>query len=361
MKKLFPVLMLFSMAVFVGCLTSSNDKKDDTGGAGTGGSWKVYGYVKLTKVDGSGIKDVSVKLIQSSKTVSTATTNADGYYEFTKLSNGTYTVTPSKSGYTFVPAEVANVVVGDKDVVVQTIVGTTSGGGGGTDTGTGNGGSNTYLPYKVGATWTYDSVFDPEGLNSKSTMVDKVVGTRVINGKTCWMFESRDMDDTYGWADTSFVRIDGNTAYGFFSASLFAKPALKTARAAKIAKAARALLDSYGDEMPLLKFGLSSGQTWAIYNSGVYLGTSVVITGKSLGTESVTVTAGSFSSCAKIEITVDMTMKDSTGTWISKTVTTSWFAPNVGEVKSSDVITSSDGTDTYTYKTEDTLKSYIIP
>jgi hypothetical protein len=34
----------------------------------------------------------------------TTTTDSDGFYSFSGLSNGTYTITPSKAGYTFNPA-----------------------------------------------------------------------------------------------------------------------------------------------------------------------------------------------------------------------------------------------------------------
>ncbi len=37
-------------------------------------------------------------------TAATTTTNSIGYYQFTGLANGSYTVTPNMSGYTFSPA-----------------------------------------------------------------------------------------------------------------------------------------------------------------------------------------------------------------------------------------------------------------
>ena len=118
MKKLFAVLMLFMLAVFAGCLTSSSD--DDSSNTGD-----VCGYV--TTVDGTGIKYVSMTLSESDGTaVSTSNTNAYGYYVFSDISNGTYTVTLSKSGYTFTPTSVRNVVVNGSDVTVQTIIGATT-------------------------------------------------------------------------------------------------------------------------------------------------------------------------------------------------------------------------------------------
>lgn len=119
MKKLYAVLILFTMAVFSGCLTSSSD-----GNGGNEGGWQVYGYVN--NASGSGINDVSLNLTKSSKTVATATTGGYGYYVFNDIPNGTYTVVPSKSGYKFTPTEVRNVVVSGDRTVVTTFVGSTN-------------------------------------------------------------------------------------------------------------------------------------------------------------------------------------------------------------------------------------------
>ena len=101
MKKLFALFMLSAFTVFAGCNSSTGNKDDDNNG--NGGTLKVSGYVKLTSVEGAGIKDVSVKLTQGSSTISSASTNADGYYEFVNIAAGSYVVTPTKSGYTFLP------------------------------------------------------------------------------------------------------------------------------------------------------------------------------------------------------------------------------------------------------------------
>ena len=47
--------------------------------------------------------------------LATTITDASGNYSFSGLSNGTYTVTPSKTGYTFVPAS-ETVTISGKDV-----------------------------------------------------------------------------------------------------------------------------------------------------------------------------------------------------------------------------------------------------
>jgi len=60
----------------------------------------IKGYVK--NINGIGIKDVTVYLTGSKNT--TYTTDINGYYEFLNLPSGNYTVTPSKSGYSFEPS-----------------------------------------------------------------------------------------------------------------------------------------------------------------------------------------------------------------------------------------------------------------
>jgi hypothetical protein len=55
---------------------------------------------KVTQ-NGAGISGVTVSL--SGKSSSSATTDSSGDYRFSGLSNGTYTITPSKSGYNFNP------------------------------------------------------------------------------------------------------------------------------------------------------------------------------------------------------------------------------------------------------------------
>lgn len=73
-----------------------------------GGNFSVSGSVTPTG-DGSGSK---MTLTQSGTTVSTVTVDGLGNYVFTGLANGTYTVTPSKSGDTFTPASQPAIVSG---------------------------------------------------------------------------------------------------------------------------------------------------------------------------------------------------------------------------------------------------------
>ena len=66
----------------------------------------------------------------------TVTADASGNYTFTGLANGSYTVTPSKTGFTFTPASQpatinnANVTALNFSTVTYTVSGTISGTGG---------------------------------------------------------------------------------------------------------------------------------------------------------------------------------------------------------------------------------------
>jgi inhibitor of cysteine peptidase len=63
----------------------------------------------------TGAVQAGVTMMLSGTGSATTTTDASGSYSFTGLSNGTYTVTPSKSGYTFMPVS-REVTVSGADV-----------------------------------------------------------------------------------------------------------------------------------------------------------------------------------------------------------------------------------------------------
>ncbi|MHB9031075.1 MAG: carboxypeptidase-like regulatory domain-containing protein [Candidatus Latescibacterota bacterium] len=360
MKRLFALLILMLVA-FSGCNSSTgNDDKNsgDTGNnsAGNGGTFKVFGMAKLNSVEGAGISGATVKLAGANTNLS-VNTDASGNFSFSNIANGTYAVIITKANYTFVPLEVP-VTVSGKDVVVQTFVGTTSGGVPGGNTG--SAGSHTFFPLKLGAAWTYDSQ-DSEDSSYNYTYTDKVVGTIALGGKTYWMYETTYPGESVSYSDTTLFRVENNVLYGFWSMEdMLMKAASK---AAKLASVTKALVSTFGSEMTLLKFGQSAGHAWTIYDSGVYAGSSLKVTGKYIGTESVTVPAGSFSNCAKFEVAIVMTGKDpSTNITVTSTDTsTQWLAAGVGIVKSVGVSKSGSGQDASMYTSTDVLKSYIIP
>ncbi len=94
--------------------------------ASSGGSFLIKGNVK----DGSSVGIANVLMTLSGAASATTTTDSSGRYNFTGLGNGTYTVTPSKSGCTFSPTSQTKTIAG-ADVTGVKFTGTCSGGGGG--------------------------------------------------------------------------------------------------------------------------------------------------------------------------------------------------------------------------------------
>ena len=79
--------------------TGTTPTKVDICEAATTSTYTIAGTITS---NGSGLSGVTVTLSGSGS--DTTTTDADGVYSFTGLSSSTYTITPSKSGYTFTPA-----------------------------------------------------------------------------------------------------------------------------------------------------------------------------------------------------------------------------------------------------------------
>ena len=118
MKRLHKLVPFLLFAIVIsGCIFGNDD--DDNGGNEAG--WQIYGYVNNSQ--GKPINEVTLTLMKSGKTVATTKSGAYGYYVFNDIPNGTYTVVPSKSGYTFTPTEVSNVVVRSGRTVVKTFIG----------------------------------------------------------------------------------------------------------------------------------------------------------------------------------------------------------------------------------------------
>lgn len=123
MKRFFTGLIIVSMTVFFGCGGSSNSS--------TPATYKITGAVKA---GGNGIAGVTVGTVSTS-----AITDANGNYELSPLTSGSYTVTPALTGYTFTPATLTvsvngadstgNNFTGSIPVVQRKITGTVKVGG----------------------------------------------------------------------------------------------------------------------------------------------------------------------------------------------------------------------------------------
>ena len=209
----------------------------------------------------------------------------------------------------------------------------------------GNGGTavsnkaDTYLPYMIGATWSYEATESIDRDKYIFTEVETVVGTNSYGGENYWLIEEK-INYEKGFSSRDrinerFVRIDGNTVCQFLSLSI--------------------------DPMPILKFGLSSGQTWIVNESNESSSYSWLSTGKYLGIETVQVPAGTFQNCAKFRF--DSAATGTTG-WSQTSISMEWYAPKVGLVKKTDVMVTNTGKE-YAENHTDTvtaaLTSYSIP
>jgi hypothetical protein len=122
-------------------------------GTATTSSYSVSGTI--TTSAGAALGGVSV-----SNGSSTVSTNSSGVYTFTGLINGTYTLTPSLSGYTFSPAT-RSVSVNGANVSGQSFTGTASAGNWLSQSGTLTNGAAASVPsspgYAQGGTGTYQA------------------------------------------------------------------------------------------------------------------------------------------------------------------------------------------------------------
>ncbi len=106
------IIVLSIIALFVGCSGGGKDKVSSED------SFTISGSV-------SGAIQQGVTITLSGASSGTATTDASGNYSFPGLKNGSYTITPSMTGYTFSPASKA-VTINNADVSANDFTAATS-------------------------------------------------------------------------------------------------------------------------------------------------------------------------------------------------------------------------------------------
>ncbi|HUN55706.1 MAG TPA: carboxypeptidase-like regulatory domain-containing protein [Smithella sp.] len=115
-KNFIPFLLCFMMMIFLivnGC-SNSNDTTTYT----ISGTVTVYGT-------GTELDNVTINMTGSA--TSSATTGSNGDFSFSGLSNGTYTLTPALTNYTFNPVSTV-VVINGSDITDTNFVATSTGG-----------------------------------------------------------------------------------------------------------------------------------------------------------------------------------------------------------------------------------------
>lgn len=91
---------------------------DPSDGEPYAGLYKITGFVNVAST-GAALEDVVV-----SDGTRTGTSDANGYYEIQEVPAGTYTLTPTLTGYTFSPATLTSVTVSDTSLVGKNFVAT---------------------------------------------------------------------------------------------------------------------------------------------------------------------------------------------------------------------------------------------
>ncbi|MBN1292416.1 MAG: carboxypeptidase regulatory-like domain-containing protein [Candidatus Latescibacteria bacterium] len=115
MKTVHRIILVLLMITIASCLTS--DSGDDK--VETVKTFTVSGNVMDSS--GNSISGVTVTLAGNNQTL-TVTTGSGGQYVFNDIKDGSYTVTPSKSEYSFTPADRPAVVSG-ANVIIDTFSG----------------------------------------------------------------------------------------------------------------------------------------------------------------------------------------------------------------------------------------------
>jgi len=106
-RKAIGLLALAGTLAVAGCsIGGGNNSGGGGGGQGGGGGSTTYTLSGAI----SGTQQASISL--SGAASATATTDANGNYSFASLGNGSYTVTPSESGYLFTPANLTATING---------------------------------------------------------------------------------------------------------------------------------------------------------------------------------------------------------------------------------------------------------
>lgn len=95
LKNLFSILFFCFLAVSLGSCS---------GGGGGGGGGELYSISGTVTSGSSGLAAVTMNLTGTSS--ATTTTDSNGVYQFSNLAAGSYTITPSKAGYTFNPSSI---------------------------------------------------------------------------------------------------------------------------------------------------------------------------------------------------------------------------------------------------------------
>ncbi len=178
-----------------------------------------------------------------------------------------------------------------------------------------------YLTLSDGVVWMWDSVStDTSGNQLQAvTTTSTITGTTVLDGETYWIVEEDD--------EAVYMRIDDNIVY-LYREEASMKPSVSK----------RHLADNH---LSYYNFNMYPGGTWTILSdtqSYEEYTSSIMITGRFFGSETIKTPAGTFNNCAKFQVTTNSTYTPNSGDISNRLkynqTVTAWFAPNgIGPIK----------------------------
>lgn len=210
--------------------------------------------------------------------------------------------------------------------------------------------ASVYYPMKTDAYWVNSYSESVNGVvEDQGDEVVTITGREMVNDREYWKF-------IYGDGDYyDYARIENNVLYALYPDFWVNKPAV-------LAKAAGVLDEPFiGEEEPIIDFNSGIGESWTIYENTITTeesSSTFKMIGSFVGTEDVTVPAGTFTDCRKFHHDWIYTYSAGDSTTIYNMLTTYWLAANVGVVKTMEIDDSwEEGVFEYT----SVLKEYNIP
>jgi hypothetical protein len=236
-----------------------------------------------------------------STTGASTTTDSSGAYTLAGLVNGSYTVTPSLTGYTFSPTA-RTPIINNANVTAQNFAATAV-------SVNPPPGSNACIPYKVGNNMTYSS-----SLGSSVGTITAVSGSNFTTQNSVGGMTITMNSISTGCDRSSMVsQTMSTTGYN--------------------------LTNNWSPALPTLPASLATGNTETVTSTLTSSSSTVSCSGPQtvkftvIGPESVTVTAGTFNAI-KITSTTTINQTCTKGTGSGGSTDTQWFVPGLGTVKS---------------------------
>lgn len=191
-------------------------------------------------------------------------------------------------------------------------------------------GAGSYFPIAVGNVWTHQN---KEG----EYVVTIITGTRDIDGKTYHVFEESNSEEV---ASIMFRAASDGIYYTVEDAKSLTQPSFEDIEVIDMQ-----VTVSPPDEWLFLKYPLELGTSWDVFvieMSAMFVFTTKM-TAKVVGSETIRVPAGQFDA-VKVDYTTETEIEmNEIGSFSTSVRTSSWFAPDVGIIKTETEIEDPEG------------------